>query len=106
MDLTGCPSARLPGQIKAMRASLAANGLAAKVGVGANALLARYAVHLAEPELWVSDPKAFLAPLPLSLLDLTVDEERQFADLGLRTLGSLTNFPRAALVNRLGARGD
>ncbi|MCB1103415.1 MAG: DNA polymerase Y family protein [Opitutaceae bacterium] len=106
VDLTRCSSSRLPAQIKAMRDGLAGNGLAAKVGVGANALLARYAAHLAEPELWVKDPKTFLAPLPLGLLDLTAKEERLFADLGLRTLGSLTKFPRAALVNRLGARGD
>lgn len=106
VDLTGCSPARLPGQVKAMRAGLAAHGLVAKVGVGANALLARYAAHRAEPELWVRDPQAFLASLPLSLLDLTADEDRLFADLGLRTLGSLTRFPRAALVNRLGARGD
>lgn len=106
VDLTGCTPERLPGQIKAMRAGLAAHGLAAKVGVGANALLARYAVHRAEPEFWVNDPKSFLAPLPLNLLGLTAEEERLFADLGLRTLGSLTKFPRAALVNRLGSRGD
>lgn len=106
VDLTGSSPERLPGQIKALRAGLAAHGLAARVGIAPNALLARYAAHSAEPEQWIRDPQSFLAKLPLSLLELTVDEARLFADLGLRTLGALTAFPRASLANRLGARGD
>jgi protein ImuB len=106
VDLTGCAQERLTAQIEALRTRLSVHGLTAKVGLGANALLARYALHRAEPVFWVKDPKTFLPTLPLDVLPMTAEERQLFADLGLRTLGSLTQFPRAALVNRLGARGD
>ena len=106
VDLTGVNPDKLPLQLRAVRAQLSLQGLPAKIGIGPNALLARYAAHLADPELWVRDTGVFLNPLPLAILDLSADEERLFADLGIRTLGALTAFPRAALANRLGARGD
>jgi len=106
VDLTGANADTLPAQLRAVRTQLSLQGLPVKIGVGPNALLARYAAHLAAPDLWVRDAGAFLKPLPLSLLELTADEERLFADLGIRTLGELTAFPRAALNNRLGGRGD
>lgn len=106
VDLAGADKAKLPAAIHTLRVELADQEITVRVGVAANPLLARYAAHDAEPEYWVRDVADFLAPLPLSLLDLTADESRLFADLGLRTLGSLTAFPRASLTNRLGARGD
>ena len=106
IDLTGVNRERLPAQLRTLREGLAAHGLESQVGVGATPLVARYAAHFAEPEQWADDTRAFLAPLPVALLELTSDEARLFADLGLRTLGSLTVFPRAALTNRLGVRGD
>jgi protein ImuB len=106
VDLTGANPDNLPSQLRAVRTQLSRQGLPVKMGVGPNALLARYAAHLAAPELWVRDAGAFLKPLPLSVLALTADEERLFTDLGIRTLGALTAFPRAALNNRLGLRGD
>lgn len=106
VDLTGANPDKLRHQLPALRAQLFLQGLPVKIGIGPNALLARYAAHLADPELWVRDAGAFLKPLPLSILDITADEERLFTDLGIQTLGALTAFPRAALANRLGARGD
>jgi len=106
IDLHGTEPAAWREQSGALRARLAAQGLTARVGFGANPLVARYAAQVADPELRVEDARSFLAPLPLALLPLTRDEERLFAALGLRTLGSLTAFPRAALASRLGARGD
>jgi protein ImuB len=106
VDLSGVSADRLPAQLQALRARMTADDLPVKIGVGPNPLLARYAAQEADPECWVSDPRAFLDPLPISLLALTEEEARLFRDLGLRTLGSITAFPRAALANRLGARGD
>ena len=106
VDLNGVERSGLPAQLRALRARLAAAELPIKIGVAANPLLARYAALGAEPECWVSDPRTFLHDLPLSLLALADDEARLLRDLGLRTLGSLTAFPRAALASRLGARGD
>jgi len=105
-DLTGASRNKLPEQLRALRRRLGAGGLPVKIGIGSNPLLARYAAQVAEPEYRVSDPRAFLNGLPLSLLELAGDEARFFRDLGLRTLGSITAFPRAALTARLGARGD
>jgi len=106
IDLAGVNRDRLPARLSGLRAALATHGLEARVGVGATPLVARYAAHVADPERWADDTRAFLAPLPRALLGLTPAEDRLFADLGLHTLGALTAFPRAALVNRLGARGD
>lgn len=106
VDLQGANRAQLADKISVMRRQLSEHGLSCKVGVGPNALLARYAAHMAEPECWVTDIKSFLAPLPLRILEMTESEERLFADLGVRTLGALTRFPRAAITNRLGVRGD
>ena len=106
VDLTGANPDRLPAQLQAVRTQFSLQGPPLRVGVGPNALLAHYAAHLADPELWVRDAGSFLKPLPLAILALTADEERLFTDLGIKTLGALTAFPRAALTNRLGARGD
>lgn len=106
VDLAGANLRQLRERLPALRAGLAADGLPLRVGIAANPLLARYAAFHAEPECWVEDSRAFLRPLPIALLDLTEAESRLLHDLGLHTLGSLTVFPRAALANRLGARGD
>jgi protein ImuB len=106
VDLSGVSMDGLPKQLQALRERLGAEDLEVRIGIGPNPLLARYAVQTADPECWVAEPRAFLDQLPISLLALTPEEERLFRDLGLRTLGSITAFPRAALANRLGARGD
>lgn len=105
-DITGADRDALPSRVSAVHAGLRTHGLEVKIGIGANPLVARFAAHLAAPERWVEDSRAFLAPLPISLLNLSDNEARLFSDLGLRTLGALTRFPRAAVTIRLGARGD
>jgi protein ImuB len=106
IDLAGCNRDTLPSRLNAVLKNLDRQELPARIGIGATPLVARFAAHVARPVQWVEDARGFLAPLPVSLLDLTPDEAGLFADLGLRTLGSITAFPRAALANRLGARGD
>ena len=49
--------------------------------------------------------RAFLAPLPVSLLPLTADETRRLELYGLHTLGLLAALPRAALFAQFGPRG-
>ncbi len=105
-DLTGANLRQLRERMPSIRAGLAVEGLPVRVGIAANPLLARYAAAQAAPECWVGDARSFLKPLPVGLLEPTEMEARLLQDLGLRTLGSLTVFPRAALANRLGARGD
>jgi len=106
LDLTGVDRVRLPAQLERVRAGLMAQGLFSRVGVGDTPRVARYAAQTARPVCWVKDVSEFLSALPVALLDLADDESRLLADLGLRTLGAITAFPRAALTSRLGSRGD
>lgn len=108
VDLAGVDPLRLRRQLPGLRAGLAAAGLPARVGVAANPLLAAYAARAAAPDTdcWVDDARDFLRTRPVAWLGLTEDEARLLGDLGLHTLGALTAFPRAALANRLGRRGD
>lgn len=106
VDLTGVNLRQLRQRLPAIRAGLAVEGLPVRAGIAGNPVLARYAAYRADPECWVEDSRAFLMPLPVELLELTEAEARLFHDLGLHTLGSLMVFPRAALANRLGVRGD
>lgn len=46
--------------------------------------------------------RAALAPLPLSVLDLTEQQANTFAAWGIRTLGDLADLPEASLVARMG----
>ena len=106
IDLSGANLPRLMTNLEKVRSGLAQNDLLVRIGVGSTALVARYAAHVARPVAVVDDAQEFLAELPVKILDLTPDEERLFFDLGLRTLGSITAFPRAAVAGRLGSRGD
>ena len=49
--------------------------------------------------------KNALAALPLSVLDLTRDQDETFSLWGIRTLGSLANLPMKGLIARLGQAG-
>jgi protein ImuB len=48
---------------------------------------------------------AFLAPLPLSALDLSPERQELFRRWGMRTLGDLAALPAAGLAERLGPEG-
>lgn len=105
IDLQGADRSGLPRMTHQARQILAGHGLPARVGTGPNPVVAAYAARYANPEKWIEDVAAFVDPLPIDLLPLAAEEARLFADLGLRTFGMLTAFPRAALNDRLGARG-
>jgi protein ImuB len=46
-----------------------------------------------------------LAPLPLSVLDLTADQAETFSLWGIRTLGRLAELPERELISRMGQTG-
>ncbi len=103
--LGGRDPAGLRRDTGAARQALAAQGLPARIGVGTTPGVARFAAYHAAPELWVEDSLAFLAPLPVGLLELTETEATLFESLGLHTLGALARLPQASLSQRLGERG-
>ena len=105
IDLRGVNFTRVDSVLENVRGGLAAHDLAVRIGVGPTALIARYAAHVARPVKVVDDARGFLAGLPVQMLELTPEEERLFSDLGLKTLGAITQFPRAAVVSRWGNRG-
>ena len=87
------------------RLALDAQGLPVRIGVGPTPGVARFAAWRAAPECWVEDAPAFLAPLPLGLLELAETEATLFESLGLHTCGDLARLPQASLSQRLGERG-
>lgn len=106
VDLAGRNPSDLRQDLTSVALQLTGQGLPVRIGIADTPLTARFAAHVARPELWVADSTGFLATLPVSLLDLTQAEETLFASLGLRTLGDLTRLPRASFSHRLGIRGD
>ena len=46
-----------------------------------------------------------LAPLPLGVLELELEQEETFASWGIRTLGGLASLPPKALIARIGQSG-
>lgn len=57
------------------------------------------------PVLHVTNPAAFLAPLPLSAADPSLKLAEVLSSWGVRTLGALTALPRDEIVRRFGAEG-
>ncbi|HUJ43683.1 MAG TPA: DNA polymerase Y family protein [Opitutaceae bacterium] len=106
LDLAGRDLGQFRRELPRLRAQLQAHGLTCRIGVAANPLVARFAAHEARPERWVEAVRAFLAPLPMVLLEPTPEEESLLSTLGLSTLGALAKFPRDAVARRLGPRGD
>ena len=49
--------------------------------------------------------KQMLAPIPIDVLDLTLDQAVTFSLWGIHTLGALAELPEAALVARVGQEG-
>jgi protein ImuB len=82
-------------------------GLPARVGVAATRATAGLAAR-ARPGITVVPPggeRAFLAPLPVGLLEPAPALAAALDRWGIRTLGALAALPRAALLARLGPDG-
>ena len=77
----------------------------ARVGFAANADLALLAAHAAQPSLAVHDARAFLADLPIAVLDPSPHAAAILQRWGIGKLGSLGALPPQELTRRLGPEG-
>lgn len=85
-------------------------GITACVAVSSNfhaatALAKGMAERSAVQVVPAGDEDAALAPLPLTVLDLSEDQAETFSLWGIRTLGMLANLPEKALIARMGQAG-
>jgi protein ImuB len=90
-----------------VRAAAAAAGVESSVGIAESRIAALAAARLG-PGVLVVEPggdAAYLAPAPLSLLDLPEATATRLSRWGLRTLGELAALPTAGLFERLGGDG-
>jgi len=90
-----------------LRAAAAAAGVESSVGIAESRIAALAAARLG-PGVLVVEPggdAAYLAPAPLSLLDLPEATATRLSRWGLRTLGELAALPTAGLFERLGGDG-
>lgn len=90
-----------------LRDAAAAAGVEIRVGIAASRIAALAAARLG-PAVTIVQPDgdaAYLAPAPLSLLDLPEETATRLSRWGLRTLGDLAALPTAGLFERLGADG-
>lgn len=101
------------GWIAALRDALAglpdehgvAMALPARIGAGPNRFVARAATHRAKTAVCDArdDPAAFVAPLPLGLLDIDERVRARLRLLGVTTLGELAALPHGPFVRRFGS---
>ena len=100
------------GWLAAVRAALAGFDLPARVGLGPNRFAAHAATWRGDGVVCPRDPAAFLAPLPLELLDLAADAPgasggapvwERLRLLGIRSLGALAALPHGPFVRRFGS---
>ncbi len=90
-----------------LRDAAAATGVKIRVGIAQSRVAALAAARLG-PGVLIVEPggdAAYLAPAPLSLLDLREETATRLSRWGLRTLGELAALPTAGLFERLGGDG-
>ena len=92
----------LAGRVLAHPARL---DLEARVGFASNPDLALLAAHAAEPLLVVQDARAFLAGLPVAVLEPSPHAAAILQRWGIGTLGALGALPPEELTRRLGPEG-
>jgi len=90
-----------------LRDAAAAAGVEIRVGIAESRIAALAAARLGPGVLVVESggDAAYLAPAPLSLLDLPEETATRLSRWGLRTLGELAALPTAGLFERLGGDG-
>jgi protein ImuB len=109
LDVSGCD--RLLGGAEKIAGSarqhLAAVGYEANVAAAHNAYVAVLAARGIEGAMAIAGgcEAEVLAPLPLSVLELTDEQAQTFAAWGLHRLGELAALPAKALVARVGQSG-
>ncbi len=99
------PESRLAHQLA--REAERASGLAVQVGIANAKFVAEQAARAARPgggcAVAPGEERAFLSPLPLSVLPADPEMLRRLHLLGVRTLGALAALPRLALVRQFGS---
>jgi protein ImuB len=85
-------------------------GLQARIVISRNihtaALLVKgMASHMSLKSIPAGEESTALATLPLTILNLTEEQEETFSFWGVRTLGSLANLPEGELIARMGQSG-
>jgi protein ImuB len=90
-----------------LRAAARAAGVEVRVGIAESRLAALAGARLGPGEAVVSSggDAAYLAPAPLSLLELPEEMATRLARWGIRTLGALAALPTTGLFERLGGSG-
>ncbi len=105
VQINGLASERREPALRSALDHLAELGLHATAGAGPTPLLALYAARHADPLTIIESERAFLAPLPLTAADPPPELVPILAGWGLRTLGDLTDLPKASIAQRLGPAG-
>jgi protein ImuB len=77
-------------------------GLNIRIGVAATPFLAHLTARLAEPVLKIDDAPAFLAPLPVEILQTSEEIRGILHAWGIRTIGQLVSLPMREVCERLG----
>ncbi|MFH2056271.1 MAG: DNA polymerase Y family protein, partial [bacterium] len=90
-------------------AAFKGQGYPVQVGIGGGRFVARVAAAVSGRQRYTCVPSAgarvFLAPLPITHLELDPETEQRLLQLGLRTLGQLAAFPANELQARFGEIG-
>lgn len=107
LDLSGHPAAQQEPRLQAAVTQLRSLDLTVSAGLAATPLLALYAAREcpAGQVRTIEHPRAFLAGLPLAAAAPPEHLQPILAGWGVRTLGDLTDLPRAEIARRLGAEG-
>jgi protein ImuB len=91
------------GWIAAVRRLLAPFALPLRIALGPNMFVARAAALVADGAVrHAHDAEAFLAPLPLTVLEPGGDIVERLHALGVRTLGEIAALPHGPFVRRFG----
>jgi protein ImuB len=91
------------GWLSAVRGALAGFDLPARLGFGPNRFVARAAAWRGDGVACDGDAAAFVAPLPLELLEIDPQIVARLRLLGVTTLGELAALPHGPFVRRFGA---
>jgi protein ImuB len=92
------------GWVAAVRGALAEFTLPLRVACGPNPFVARAAAWRGDGIVCDGDPAAFVAPLPLELLEIDERIRERLRLLGVTTLGELAALPHGPFVRRFGAQ--
>jgi hypothetical protein len=104
LDMRGMPG-NARGWIAHARAALSRCGVTARIGAGANKFTAYAAARQGDGIVCDIDAeRAFLAPLPLELLDVDERVRERLRLLGIERLGDLARLPHGAFVRRFGSQ--